>query len=404
MAMGKRPVIRLLLGPAIIAAAALAATPSKALAQTNDAADSLEQRIVEFDIPAQAVPAALGAFARQTGLQFLFITTGYETVQANAVVGSYPIQEALDRLLTGTGLSATYSQGTTITVNPVPETPPTAPTQQEEPAEPVVAQPGSIVEEVVVTGSRIRGAESASPVLSVSRIEMDRAGFATVEQLFDKLPQTFGGGASLDTLTDTGNDTNVVGGNVGNEAGGTSVNLRGLGASSTLILVDGRRLSPSGFGSAFTNISSIPITAIERVEVLTDGASAIYGSDAIGGVVNFILRSDYDGAETRVRYGSDWRGDTNDILFGQAFGRSWSDGSAILVYEYYDSENLANGDRDFTATSDLRRFGGSDRRQPGGSPANIDAGGQLWAIPAGQDGTSLTAADFPADANGAPVA
>lgn len=390
MAMGeKRRALRILLGLAVFFAAGAA---------VGDRADET----VALDIPAQPVPAALSEFARQTGLEFLFVTRGFENVRANAVVGTYRVQEALDMLLSGTGLVGRYTPGSSIAVNPVPEAASPGPPDPEPAAAPAGVVSAPVVEEVVVTGSRIRGAERASPIITVSRAEIDRAGFATVEQFFERLPQTFGGGASLDTLTDTGNDTNVVGGNVGNEAGGTSVNLRGLGASSTLILVDGRRLSPSGFGSAFTNISSIPVTGIERVEVLTDGASAIYGSDAIGGVVNFVLRDDYDSAETRLRYGSDWRGDMSDVLFGQTFGLSWDEGGALFVYEYYDSGNLANRDRDFTATSDLTRFGGSDRRQAGGSPANIDAGGRLWPIPSGQDGTSLTADDFPADANGDP--
>lgn len=397
MAMGaKLRVLRLRLGLAALLIGCTAA------AQTGTANGEAGDASVEFDIPAQPVPAALSEFARQTGLEFLFVTQGFEDVPANAVVGTYPIQEALDQLLAGTGLVGSYTPGSSIAVSPLPETASPAAPEPDETDAPAVAVSGPVVEEVVVTGSRIPGAESASPLIAVSRAELDQAGFATVEQFFERLPQTFGGGASLDTLTDTGNDTNVVGGNVGNEAGGTSVNLRGLGASSTLILVDGRRLSPSGFGSAFTNISSIPVTAIERVEVLTDGASAIYGSDAIGGVVNFVLRDDYEGAETRLRYGSDWRGDTSDVLLGQTFAVSWDDGGALFVYEYYDAGNLANRDRDFTATSDLTRFGGTDRRQAGGSPANIQAGGRLWAIPSGQDGTSLSAADFPADANGDP--
>lgn len=390
MVMGtKRPVHRLLLG----ATALIVFTVSHAA----------ERETMDFDIPAQPVPAALSEFARQTGLQFLFVTEGFEKVQANAVVGNYPIQAALDRLLAGTGLAGTYTPGSSIAVNPLSETASARPPVPAQADPPSLTGPDGFVEEVVVTGSRIRGADSASPLITVSRADIDEGGFATVEQFFERLPQTFGGGASLDTLTDTVNDTNVVGGNVGNEAGGTSVNLRGLGASSTLILVDGRRLSPSGFGSAFTNISSIPVTAIERVEVLTDGASAIYGSDAIGGVVNFVLRDDHDEAETRLRYGTDWSGDTSDVLFGQTFGLSWDDGGALFIYEYYDSGNLANRDRDFTATSDLRSFGGTDRRRTGGSPANIAAGGQLWAIPSGQDGRSLSAADFPADANGDPA-
>ncbi len=359
-----------------------------------------EAELVEFDITAQAVPGALSEFARQARAQFLFNTEGFEDVEANAVVGSYPIQEALNLLLTGTGLSGIYSADAIIRIRRV-----MAPVSgQLADATETAPDAGPVIEEVLITGSRIRGVASMSPVVAITRQDIENGGFATVEEVIGRLPQNFGGGASLDTLTDTGNDTHVVGGNVGNEAGGTSINLRGLGTNSTLILLNGRRLSPSGFSAAFTNVSSIPITAIERVEVMADGASAIYGSDAIGGVVNFILRDEYEGAETRLRYGSDGPGDMSSALFGQLFGRSWNDGNILFTYEYYESDSLANSDRDFTSSNDLRRFGGSDLRELGGNPANISAGGRLWAIPGGQDGRSLTPADFPTDASGAPTA
>ena len=371
----------------------------RAFAQTA----SPDEGLVDFNITAQAVPGALSEFARQARVQFLFATEGFEAVQANAVIGNYSVQEALNRLLAGTGLTATHSANSIIRIRLATAADADVPDTQENDDD---AGQGAapVIEEVLTTGSRIRGMKSISPIVSIDRVDIERGGFATVEQIIDRLPQNYGGGASLDTLTDTANDTNVVGGNVGNEAGGTSMNLRGLGASSTLILLNGRRLSPGGFSAAFTNVSSIPVTAIDRIEVVTDGASAIYGSDAIGGVVNFILRDDYDGAETRLRYGSDGPGDMSSALVGQTFGSTWSGGRILFLYEYYDSGALANNDRDFTSTNDLRRFGGSDRREQGGNPANILAGGQRWAIPAGQDGRSLTPADFPVDAGGNPAA
>ncbi len=389
---------------------------------------------VEFDIPAQPVSSALRSYARQAGVNVLVVTEMLDSIEANAVVGSYNPQSALQILLAGTGLHAQYRPDATVAVGRASDVSvqPVGSVDSSETLSNLVAQAAvqtdervvdtgtartlensasedaeeaiREIEEILVTGSRIRGAQSASPIVSITRQEIDQAGFATVEEVVENLPQNFGAGTSLDASTDIANNSNVVGGTVTSVPGGTSVNLRGLGASSTLVLLNGRRLSPSGFGAGFTNISRIPVTAIERVEVMTDGASAIYGSDAIGGVINFILRDNYDGVETRLRYGSDGRGDTSNIQFGQSLGKSWDDGSVLLSYEYYDSDSLANRDRPYTASSDLTRFGGTDRRTPGGSPANVDAGGQLWAIPVGQDGTSLTAADFPADAAGAPLA
>jgi len=376
--------------------------------------------VVEVD--PQPLAAALNSFSEQTGIQFAYVSTVADGIESPGTSGeAYPAQ-ALNLMLAETGLTYSFINDTTIVIvaadglddgyqggdseqknseiapvlmaqnrasqqmtstnaNPRP-----SPSEDEEVEEQL--------ENIIVTGSRIRGAQSASPLVTISRAEIDMAGFATVEEILETLPQNFGAGATSDALNDT-NILDALGGRVEALGGGTSVNLRGLGASSTLVLVNGRRMSPGGAAARFTNIASIPLTAVERVEVLTDGASAIYGSDAIAGVINFILRSDYEGAETRLRYGSDRNGDTSDVQFGQVFGTSWSSGNVLFSYEFYDRDSLAAADRDFTASSDLSSFGGTDRRRlRGGSPANIVAGGQRFAIPAGQDGRSLTAADF----------
>lgn len=398
------------------------------LAATSAALSDSES--IRLNIPAQPAYSALLDFARQAGVEISYSSEEVGNVRANAVIGNYSREAALRMLLAGTGLHAAFFSDRAITVrrasDPVLDTvgilAATSDSvrlaqagggrERQEPSRSSLDERSSNadvtevergreqrkleLERIEVTGSRILGPENASPVITITREEIDRAGYATVEDIFDDLPQNFGAGASLDVSTDFQNQRNVVGGRVDDRAGGISVNLRGLGASSTLILLNGRRLSPSGQTARFTNIALVPVTAIERVEILTDGASAIYGSDAIGGVVNFILRKDYEGAETRLRYGNA-RGDQPEKVVGQSIGKTWEAGNFLLSYEYYDSENLANDEREITSTNDLSRFGGTDWRVPGGHPANIEAGGQQWAIPAGQDGTSLTPADF--DAN-----
>jgi outer membrane receptor protein involved in Fe transport len=106
------------------------------------------------------------------------------------------------------------------------------------------------------------------------------------------------------------------------------------------VLLNGRRLAPSSFGN-FVDISMLPLSAIERVEVLPDGASATYGSDAVGGVINFILRDRYDGMETRLRAGSVTSGHLNEIQASQSLGRAWSTGSVMFAYDHYNRGALA---------------------------------------------------------------
>ncbi len=371
-----------------------------------------------INVEAQPLAAALKDFSDQTGLQLAYVATLAENKTSNGVESAESPNDALDQLLASTGLEYQFVNDETVAIGVADERgtsdsknlnpAPVLMAQNQTPLQETRTSPSQainnevedeeeILEQIIVTGSRIRGAQNASPIVTITREEIDMAGFATVEDVIENLPQNFGAGASSDTNS-AANRFQTVGGNVDNFAGGVSVNLRGLGTSSTLVLVDGRRLSPSGFSSRFTSVSSIPVSAIERVEVMTDGASAIYGSDAIGGVVNFILRQEYDGAETRLRYGGDAAGSTSSVQFGQSFGNSWDGGNALFTYEYYESDAFAAADRDFTASNDLSVFGGTDWRQPGGNPANIRTGpssARVWyAIPENQDGTSLSAADF----------
>jgi outer membrane receptor protein involved in Fe transport len=142
---------------------------------------------------------------------------------------------------------------------------------------------------VVVTGSRIKQAnlESSSPVTQVTAADIESQGVTRIEDLINQLPQAF----AAQNAT------------VSNGASGTAtVNLRGLGASRTLVLVDGRRMPYGGVTQSAADLNQIPSQLIERVEVLTGGASAIYGSDAISGVVNFITKKDFEGVEVSGQY------------------------------------------------------------------------------------------------------
>src|SRR5690606_7557618 len=120
---------------------------------------------------------------------------------------------------------------------------------------------------------------------------------------------------------------------------GSGVNLRGMGNAATLVLLNGQRLAPAGTGN-FVDVGMIPASAIDRVEVLTDGASAIYGSDAVGGVVTFVLREDFEGGDTRIRYGTVTEGSSSEYRVSQTLGRAWSSGSFLGSYEFYKREAL----------------------------------------------------------------
>ncbi|MCH8686470.1 TonB-dependent receptor plug domain-containing protein [Pedomonas mirosovicensis] len=246
--------------------------------------------------------------------------------------------------------------------------------------------------QIVVTGSNIRGIgiSAGSPLTIIGRPEIESSGYATTQQILQLLPQNFGGGAAEDTSR-------------GAEAISTlkrrtsGINLRGLGNVATLVLLNGRRMIGASDNGDIPDISLIPTSALERIEILPDGASAVYGSDAVAGVVNFILRSDYEGAETTLRYGSSTEGGVDEYQAAQTFGFKWNGGNLLLTGEYYHRDRLDSADRDFAATSDLTARGGTNWSNFYSVPGNIINPATFtpaFAIPPGQDGRNLTAADL----------
>ncbi|MGL5001950.1 MAG: TonB-dependent receptor plug domain-containing protein, partial [Casimicrobium sp.] len=154
------------------------------------------------------------------------------------------------------------------------------------------AQSTQKVEKIEVTGSNIKriDAEGPSPVEVITREEIARKGVTTVNELIRSL--SYMSSFNDELLSNSPNTTGAAG-----------VGFRGLSSDQTVVLLNGRRLAAYGFDGAFVSLSTIPLGAIQRVEILKDGAAAIYGADAIGGVVNFITRRDYTGAEATGLYG-----------------------------------------------------------------------------------------------------
>ncbi|HVM23266.1 MAG TPA: TonB-dependent receptor, partial [Sphingomicrobium sp.] len=233
-------------------------------------------------------------------------------------------------------------------------------------------------ETIVVTGTHVRGAPPTSPLITLTRRQIDEAAPASVEELMRKLPQNVSAGVGQENFGVTGTGSDIT-------DHGAGINLRGLGQRATLVLVDGRRVAPSGTGS-FVDISLIPVSAIQRVEILTDGASAIYGSDAVGGVVNFILREDVRGIEPMLQVGTSTRGGGDQLLASLNAGTAWSGGRGLLSYEYRHQGRIRAGQRDFTVNlpddwslfpSETRHSLYGTARQQLGSRLSLDLSGMF---------------------------
>lgn len=223
---------------------------------------------------------------------------------------------------------------------------------------------------IIVTGSRVRGtAPVGATVTALGRKEIETSTAVTVDRMIREVPQVFDLGVSENSRGQSGGSGNITYGN--------SVNLRGIGPYATLILVDGHRVTNN---SRSIDPSTIPSLGVERIEIIADGASAIYGSDAVAGVVNIIPRRSLDGGEVFARAGISSRGDFHETTLGAALGKVFDRGQIMVAYEHVERSNLSGDDRNFF-TSDQRAFGGADYRIARCSPGNINANGTTYAIP-----------------------
>jgi iron complex outermembrane receptor protein len=220
-------------------------------------------------------------------------------------------------------------------------------------------------ERIEVTGSHIPrvDAETGLPVQVITRDDIEKAGIQTPQDLLDRISAHMSFGAFTEAQ------------GIGDSRGGyTAPSLRGLGSERTLVLLNGRRIAPYALAGGFgIDISGIPIGAIERVEVLKDGASAIYGTDAIGGVINFILRRDFRGAEASVSYsaseaggGDSWRASAA-LGFGDLERDRFN---VLLSLDALRQDPLRARDREYTRTAYLPDYG-IDGTSTAGWPANI---------------------------------
>ena len=199
--------------------------------------------------------------------------------------------------------------------------------------------------EIVVTGSRIARPdfEAPNPIVSFNATDIQESGNTNLTNFLQRVPALTGSRDS--TQTSGGNGTY---GSFG-QTGLNELNLRNLGTSRTLVLVNGRRHVAGEANSAAVDINSIPTDLIERVDVLTGAVSAIYGADGVTGVVNFILKRDFEGITGRVQYGLSNYGDAGNRFASLAAGKNFGDGSGnvTLAYEYNADDAVANDDRPF---------------------------------------------------------
>ena len=296
--------------------------------------------------------SAMRTFSLSTSLLFPLLYAGASAAQDPAA--SPPAAQS-------TAQPATSPQAPPAAVDPAPAPAATAAPSGAPPATAAdaAATRRSAEEQIVVTGSRIRRKDltTPAPVTVVTRQEFEASGKLTIGEFLQTLPEQ--GNAPNFQL-------NTGGVNYGAD-GTTRINLRSLGVQRTLVLINGRRVVPGGLGaSAAVDLNTIPTEAIERVEVLKDGASAVYGSDAVAGVVNIITRRTYNGTGVGAQYGLSGAGDAQTFDAHVTTGHSTDTSSAIFSIRYFNQKSSLLGDRDWSAQAlDYDYTGGG--QNPSGS-------------------------------------
>lgn len=327
-----------------------------------------------FNVPAGDATVALKTFSQQAGVEVLFPTDAAQGVRTNAVSGSLTPRAALEQMVAGTGFEVVQDERTgALGLRETAEAKNAASRTATRVVETESGEKAIQMAELRVLGSRIRQTESAgpSPVSTYDREYIRSTGAFTLADFLNQLPQTYSGigsgrGSSPNELNpEFGQRTEtssppfnfVLGSSAAPAAqtGVSGVSLRGLGSGSTLVLVDGRRATQSGAGNrgtdtrqGFVDLNTIPLGMIERVEVITDGASAIYGADAVAGVINIVLKKNYSGTEINGGFRTAEHGGGRErnasILQGFSYGKL----SGSISIEYFDRQNLKASERSFS--------------------------------------------------------
>lgn len=342
--------------------------------------------VVQFAIPGQGMRDALLAFSVQADVQVVADSNLVSGKRSSGVDGKLLPERALAILLQGSGLDYTIVRGNTFairalsrtaagtgsdtnatanstvmgvsetqlaqadpresnTAGAVTETLPTGQTKK--------SDDRGAISEIVVTGSRLAAPtkEGGQDVLVYSRQQIDDSGQSSVSDF-------------MNTLTDV--SVSTTGGGEQTFAGAGTARLHGLPVGTTLVLINGRPVETTGgqafFGANIFDLNSIPLAAVERIEVLPSGSSAIYGSDGLAGVLNIILKKDFDGLETNVKYGG--ASGTKETDANLAWGTKWDKGSLSIIGSYQNIDEMDGFARTLTATQDYTSFGGPNTSEP----------------------------------------
>ena len=313
---------------------------------------------IDYRIASGALDDVLHALARQGDVQLIYDAALTRDKRSAGVKGHRDASGALDEALKGSGLKAVPVDGKTFVLRRLPPPPPPI----DKPLPHIEELPlATRLMPVEVTGSHIRrtDVETASPMTVITRDEIEHSGYQTLYDLLRARPGIRVSNSPVSTTDGAVYQNNGLSG----ASGAAAVDLRGLGSAATLFLIDGQRMAGYGLAqddfSVVNDLNSIPLALVERVDILRDGASAIYGSDAMAGVINVVLRKNATGVTLDGSYGWSARGDARQRRATASFGGSFGDnGHAMFSIDYLRRDPLLGRDRSWAALSDEPTLGG----------------------------------------------
>lgn len=342
------------------------------------ALDDSSKNEYELDISAGSLLEAIKQFSQQTDVQVTVDSraTEVDVLRLEGFRARLSARNALNKILAGSTLLAAWKGDHTVRIYPGVVVPPEGEGGQHA---------------IEVTGTRLGGGEGPAPIRVYDREQIERLGISSLPGLATYFPQQPFSSAEWTQ-----------------RSAAQHFQMRGLGVDTTLVLINGRRAPPSATSVSLNafDLNTIPLTAVERIEVMSDSASAIYGSDAIGGVINIIMRKEVPTPDVYVHYGGAAGGAEERRIAGSV-GKSGERYKSALTLDYFDRSMLVGAERDLWRNQDYRRFGGRDWRVTAAPRANVYSltGAPLpglptsqASVPVGSTGVGLRPEDFLATA------
>jgi outer membrane receptor protein involved in Fe transport len=299
----------------------------------------------DYAVPAGTLAQSVTAIGQSNGVQVIYDAALLQGKAAAPISGHLTLSQALDKALVGSGLTyELVNSGHTVVIRKAAPSP--QKNNSSSPSNAAISKKKvepTTLDTVAVTGTRIRGGVTASPTITIGAQQIQDEGFTDLGEVIRSIPQNFNGGQN------PGVSLGAAQGSPSNQdiTGGSGTNLRGLGPDATLTLLNGHRMSYGGYAQS-VDISTIPVAAVERLEVVPDGASAIYGSDAVGGVTNVILKRDFNGVTVGARYGGATEGGLTTHEYSATAGTTWATGGFIAAGEKNSNDPIYSDQRDYT--------------------------------------------------------